>query len=679
MAGWGLQQWFALMLIGSSAMALWAVVRRQAVWLLSAAFFAGTSAQLGVTQPMWFGSLEFGTGNRFKLICFAVIAVQAAVTAMFLARAGRIGGLRSGIASVGYKRVLLLLALLLLATVSPMGFIHFHQYGAFAKQFVASGTFLSINIANLLALGLLLPQSFLLSLAGRIDRLFSVGEAQSSGAKPLLLWLAALWVFAVTMLLNLFAFDRIARIPDEVAYLFQAKYFAQGHLYALMPSGPIAAALQYDWISMSDGKWFSIFPPGWPAVLAIGVAAGVPFLVNPLLAALTVPVSYSLTLRVGSPKLAVLVTLLLCGSPWYLATGASLMSHTLTMLLVLSGWWLMLEEGKRRPLAWFAAGCLMGFLFLTRPLDGVIVGTLTGVWAMSRVRLTTVKGWGEVAAFGFGCLVVGALIFPYNQLLVGNALVTPIDHHFDLLWHPGANRLGFGTDIGAPDNWGGIDIWQGHSPLEALIQSQFNLKMLNVELFGWAVGSLLPLFVHLIWGKLSRFDIAMLAVTVVAITAYALYWFNGGFYIGPRYWFMGLWPCVYLSARGLRTGLAVLKAAGLVHARETIATVAILLGALALVSFLPWRGITKYWEFRGSHSGYRDQMASGKPHNALVFVKSDNMSEYAGAFMLNEPDLKGVIFVKDRGQSLNAPIMAQYPGRSVYFMADKATIVKSGR
>ncbi|MCB2015608.1 MAG: glycosyltransferase family 39 protein [Sphingobium sp.] len=630
--------------------------------VLLAAFLLGTCGQLGLTDPLWFGSLLLKPSTLLARASYAAFAVQALAVTGVLMTGGRLAMIWRGVDVLGRGRVALLLILLLASLVAPMGFMQRAEWSAFAKQGLVTAAFLGVNLVNLTLLAMLVPE--------RLDRAIAAAERlllpRADTGRHGLPWLAALWVFAATLLLSVFAFDRMPRVPDEVSYLFHACYFVQGNLYAAAPPEWMQGALQYDWISMQDGKWFSIFPPGWPAVLAIGVAAGVPFLVNPILAALTIPIGYDLARRLVSARFAAVVTVLLAVSPWYLAMSASFMSHTLTLFLVLAAWLLLAAEKKHRVLGWFAAGCLMGILFLTRPLDGVVVGGLTGFWAMSRVDLRALSGWISVAAYGVGCLVIGALIFPYNHLLTGNALVTPIDQYFDLLWHPGANRLGFGADIGSPNNWGGVDIWLGHSLPEALIQAQFNLKSMNAELLGWAIGSLALLYIHLIWGRITRLDWCMLVLMGAIVAAYGLYWFNGGFYIGPRYWFMALWPGFFLIARGLQTLIMIMYRIS-DKGRGGIISVAILLCIVAVGGFMPWRGLAKYWEFRGFNGDYRAVAASGAiPSDALVFVKDGDMGEYGSAFMLNMPDLKGRIFLKDQGPEMNAHIASHFEGRPVW-------------
>ena len=45
---------------------------------------------------------------------------------------------------------------------------------------------------------------------------------------------------------------------------------------------------------------------------------------------------------------------------------------------------------------------------------------------------------------------------------------------------------------------------------------------------------------------------AMAVITGVTVLLYALYWYVGGFYAGPRYWFMALVPMLVFSALGIR-------------------------------------------------------------------------------------------------------------------------------
>jgi hypothetical protein len=45
---------------------------------------------------------------------------------------------------------------------------------------------------------------------------------------------------------------------------------------------------------VNNGKFYAWAPPGWPLLLLPGILLGVPWLVNPVLGALTLPVVYRL-------------------------------------------------------------------------------------------------------------------------------------------------------------------------------------------------------------------------------------------------------------------------------------------------------------------------------------------------------------------------------------------------
>ena len=51
-----------------------------------------------------------------------------------------------------------------------------------------------------------------------------------------------------------------------------------------VPAPPVPEAFSVYMIPYKSERWYSIFPPGWPAMLAIGTLLEVPWLVNPLLA-----------------------------------------------------------------------------------------------------------------------------------------------------------------------------------------------------------------------------------------------------------------------------------------------------------------------------------------------------------------------------------------------------------
>src|SRR5438094_1276126 len=90
-----------------------------------------------------------------------------------------------------------------------------------------------------------------------------------------------------------------------------------------------------------NGRWFSQFPLGGPLVIATGMALGVPWLVNPLLAGLTARNLHRFLSRAYDDVTARVATILFAASPFVLIMRASELNHAPTLaLLALALAWL---------------------------------------------------------------------------------------------------------------------------------------------------------------------------------------------------------------------------------------------------------------------------------------------------------------------------------------------------
>src|SRR6266700_346403 len=197
--------------------------------------------------------------------------------------------------------------------------------------------------------------------------------------------LLALLVFAATSVICHAVLDPIPHISDEISYLFQARVFASGHLTLPAPSMP--GFFPAEWISVHDDRWFSVFPPGWPRLLSRGARLGVPSLVNPFLAALTILSLPRLAVHLAGPTKALAVALLCAVSPFFLFMCASFMSHPASLLFATLCLLLLLKASDSGNAAWFAlAGCCAGFGFLVRPLDAAVLWSVPAAFLLLRHR-----------------------------------------------------------------------------------------------------------------------------------------------------------------------------------------------------------------------------------------------------------------------------------------------------
>jgi hypothetical protein len=312
----------------------------------------------------------------------------------------------------------------------------------------------------------------------------------------------------------------------------------------------------------------------------------------------------------------------------------------------------------------------MGWLFLARPLEGLLAGGLTGLWLL-RGAWRGERGPAAVVAYGLGCLAAGGLVFPFNLALTGDALLTPLGDYLARTWAgQGSNAFGFGPGIGPPGGWGRLDLAPGHSPLEGFVNTLNNLNALHLELGGWAAGSLLLVWVRLAagdWrGPRAAADRAMAGLALAVILVHAGYWFAGSFYVGPRYWFLAFFPLVFLSAGGAETVVGRLGGAAAPGGRAALGAVALLcLGGLLV--FGSWRAVAKYPGYGNYAGGLAAQAAAGAFGAAVVQVAPGPNPGVALA--LNDPWLRPgrPVFVPARARSTEeadpALLAAAFPGR----------------
>lgn len=471
---------------------------------------------------------------------------------------------------------------------------------------------------------------------------------------------AAVWVSCLAAALSWFSYERHPHIPDEVVYLIHARYFAEGKLW--LPPPPVPAAFDIDLMNLEADRWFSPVPPGWPAVLALGVLAGAPWLVNPLLAGLNVLLAFALLRGFYDRSTARLASLLLACSPWHVFMAMNFMTHTLTLTLALAaGLGLMRAIRQDKP-GWAAvAGLGAAGAGLVRPLEGFTLGCLLALWLLA-ARQNLRRKLAALAAFAAGGILLGAPALSYNRLLTGNALKFPIMAYTDKYYGPNSNALGFGPDRGL--GWA-IDPNPGHSPFDALVNANLNTFSINIELFGWSTGSLWLAALYLFSGQLRRPDWAMLALCAAIFGVHFFYYFSGGPDFGARYWYLMLIPLIAFTAGGLAR-LEELLPAAKKHIRAGLAALCL----MALVNYFPWRAIDKYHHYEQMRPDVRELARKLDFGASLVLVRGDRHPDYASAAVYNPLDLRAPapIYAWDRSPEVRRQVIEAYRDRRVWIL-----------
>ena len=136
------------------------------------------------------------------------------------------------------------------------------------------------------------------------------------------------------------------------------------------------------------GSGYALTPPGWPAMLAVGMRLGAPWLVNPILGGVNVLLAYLLIWGLYNRHTARLAVLLLAVSPWFVFMAMNFMTHTFSLTCALASVVLVQHARRTGAMIWAAlAGVALGVGSIIRPLDGLIMALLVGsghwAWVVS--------------------------------------------------------------------------------------------------------------------------------------------------------------------------------------------------------------------------------------------------------------------------------------------------------
>jgi len=460
-------------------------------------------------------------------------------------------------------------------------------------------------------------------------------------------------------------YERMPHFEDEMAYVWQAQAATQGSL--VLPTPPQPKSFMTPFIIDLNGSRFGKYPPGWPAMLALGIMTGMRDWVNPLLAGLGTWFFYLLARRIA-PRASLLAALLMLTSPMFWLLSGSLLSHAWSFVISLAfalAWLDAFVEGKdgmtgsharRRIPFWLStltAGLSLGVLVLTRPMTAVGVGLpffLHGLRLLARGSNPTRL---RVLAVGGLAAALGLLLFAWQYVLTGDALLNP----YSLWWK--YDRIGFGIGYGR---------WEdGHTLEHAWYNIRYSLREPNGtgnEILGW--GNLWWIFLPFgLWA--TRRNLAAWLVAGVlpgVLLAYVPYWI-GSWQYGPRYYYEGMISIALLSAAGVAwlTG----ERNSLRKALTGLA-LAILVGA-NLFAYLPGR----LWEMHGMYGIQRSMLepfssAQARQYTpALVIVHWKNeWTEYGGLLELQNAQLDTpFIFAMNRGQAANDALTKAFPERQI--------------
>jgi 4-amino-4-deoxy-L-arabinose transferase-like glycosyltransferase len=468
-----------------------------------------------------------------------------------------------------------------------------------------------------------------------------------------LILILCILAFVITAAVAFFAFERLPHLEDEVAYLFQARTMALGRL--TVPSPEVKQAFWIPFVLDHQGRRFGKYPPGWPGILAAGVLVGLPWLVNPLLAALSLYLVYRLGKTLYDERAGLLAVGLGLTSPLFLVLSGSYLSHlaSLLLLLLFSLWFVWTAQGRSR---WFAlgAGLALGLAFLTRSLTAMAYAAPFIVYSLVQI-VRRQAHWARYLLIATGGAAVAALLPVYQWAVTGDPWLNPY-----VLWWP-YDRIGFGPDIGAMPG--------GHSFAYAWINLKQDLSRAATDVLGWPALSWIPLVLGLALRPHRAKDWGLLAPFACLVIAYLFYWIGSPARLwGPRYYFEGFGGLWLLGAVGLLKAWDWASEQRQRWLRPALVAVLVLVVAGGLLANLPYR-TGEANGFYGVTRSQLDPIEEAGLHNALVIVYAERWLEYGAMLGEASPLLDDdVVYARGNGDEMDAAVMALYPGRAVFYL-----------
>jgi hypothetical protein len=360
--------------------------------------------------------------------------------------------------------------------------------------------------------------------------------AEHPRAGPALLAVTSLVLYALSAR---WVFNGRPLLVDEVAQLFQARVFASGRIAGVRDPVPeLFSALH---LVERDGRVFSQFPPGGPAVLAAGVLLGAAWIAVPLCGALSVWffAGFARRVEIDRPGVGLLASLLFAFAPYMVFMSGSQMNHVPTLLGVCAALY-ALERATHLDVAlarraWFAFGCglALGFAATVRPVDAVAFALPVAAYLAWRVRRDG-RELRPLLASGVGVALPIAFMLWFNAQTTGS----PLLFGYEALWGKG-HDLGFHR---VP--WG-----VAHTPARGLELVSLYFLRLQTYLFETPIPSLVAAMLALaLVPALRRLDGVLLAGSALLVALYFAYW-HDGFYLGPRFYVCLLPALALWSAR----------------------------------------------------------------------------------------------------------------------------------
>ncbi len=445
--------------------------------------------------------------------------------------------------------------------------------------------------------------------------------------------------------------------PDATSYFTQARIFVEGHIN--VPSHELKEFFPTSYFINND-KFFSMYPPGWPLILSLGVLIQLPWIINPILTCLSLGLIYMLGQRLYDRETA-WIAIIFAGVSFRVIWGASNYFSEPATLLFSTLFFYAAIRSLETPNFVFPGlgGFCLGIVFLVRPYTAVAICLPVVIyWIVNLARQPRLIWQGVLLSLSF--LFVSAFHFIYNYYQTGSPWLLP------LVYYNPFNKPGFGLrsqDIFITPFYFG--------PFSALQNLAVDLVSLN-----WIVLPLLFLFIlFVLIGHRKKWD-WLLCSTFITIIVFHFFYCHKGY---GRFHDPALFATFLLSARGVIELERFLKEHLHIPSRGSLKALFVLFPVLSSFVLMTIPGHIKGMKRQTVLLDPFLQVNSQGITDSIIFLKTvPEAWNNIGCYIQNSPGFDdSVLFVKDLGQK-NILLMEYYPNRTYYrYEFDRA--VKKGK
>ncbi len=449
--------------------------------------------------------------------------------------------------------------------------------------------------------------------------------------------------------------DARPHFQDDMGYLLRAKWLMSGRLSLDVPEHAQHFTIPFTFFE--NNRWISQYTLGWPALLAVGQALGLVWIVGPVCGLVLGYFTWQLGTEVGGKRVGALAAALGVLSPMAQILAGSMLAHTASAMLSALFLWLYVTGWKDESRWWArlaCAGLALGFALSIRPLSALSVAIPSALYGLAEMwRLK----FGHRAWTGLLAVVIGGLAGSVPQFL-DNYYIT-------------GNPLLFAYTLGPKITWS----WGNYS--DGLFLADHTMALVPDMAFGWfwpwiSGGKLALLgfsFVVIVFitGRAQRLDWLLLGLCISFPVAYMGSNAGTGLHgFGPRYYSDVFFALFILTARGVVV-LGNLYGGGGIKWRPLTALLIILTASAAIT--LPQR-MSLYRGYNEADDRVEEMLSKAGIKRGLVLLSGPRHIMWVRAARLVPMDSRAdLVFAESLAD--NRAIVEAYADRPVYVISDE--------